>query len=270
MMSNNENQNNIKSNKRIIKNNTKIVQSTNKEKIIQKTRQIMAYNDQEYNQLPYEKALKLDKRSFCLYYFSLLKTKHNLIFSFIYDNDYNSRIIKVDLFFISFTIYYTVNAFFFNDDTMHKIYKDKGKYQIVYQLPQIIYSSMISAVLNTLLKLLALSESDILELKQNKNRKGLNKRNKELNDKLQIKFLLFFIVSFIFLLFFWYYISMFCAIYSNTQTHLIKDTIISFGLSMLYPFGICLLPAFFRIPALSNENNKRNCLYLVSKLLQMI
>ena len=270
MMTHNDNQYNINSNKRIIKNSTKKNQSTNKKEILQKTRQIMEYNAQEYNQLSYEKALKLDKRTFCEYYISLVKTKHDLIFSFYYNNDYNSRIIKIDLFFISFTIYYTVNALFFNDDTMHKIYEDKGKYHIIYQLPQIIYSTLTSAVLNILLKLLGLSESDILELKEKKKIIGLNKRNKELNSKLQIKFLLFFIVSFIFLLFFWYYISMFCAIYSNTQTHLIKDTLLSFTLSMIYPFGIYLLPALFRIPALSNENNKRNCLYKLSKILQMI
>ena len=33
--------------------------------------------------------------------------------------------IKIDLFFVSFVMNYTVNAFFFNDDTMHKIYEDK-------------------------------------------------------------------------------------------------------------------------------------------------
>ena len=63
---------------------------------------------------------------------------------------------------------------------------------------------------------------------------------------------------------------MFCAIYTNTQNHLIKDTLISFGLSLIYPFGIYLLPGFFRIPALSKRKNKRECLYKVSKIFQML
>ena len=42
------------------------------------------------------------------------------------------------------------------------------------------------------------------------------------------KFIIFFFISFIFLFFFWYYLACFCAIYKNTQLHLIKDTIISF------------------------------------------
>ena len=222
------------------------------------------------NELSYKLALKHDKRTYCGYYLSLIRTKHNLIFSFYYTNDYNSRIIKIDLFFISFVIYYTVNALFFIDDTMHKIYEDKGEYQFVYQLPQILYSSLISAILNALLKILALSEGDILELKKTKSKKNLKQKNNDLNSKLQIKFILYFIISTILILFFWYYISMFCAIYKNTQTHLIKDTLISFGLSMFYPFGIYLLPGIFRIPALSNEKNGRKCLYIISKLLQML
>jgi hypothetical protein len=37
----------------------------------------------------------------------------------------------MDLFFVGFTIYYTVNALFFNDSTMHKIYVDEGSYNFI-------------------------------------------------------------------------------------------------------------------------------------------
>ena len=63
-------------------------------------------------------------------------------------------------------------------------------------------------------------------------------------------------------------ISMFCIIYRNTQIHLLKDTLMSFGLSLLIPFGYYLLPGFFRIPALSNRKSKRQCLYKISKFIQ--
>ena len=153
---------------------------------------------------------------------------------------------------------------------MHKIYEDEGSFNFIYQLPQIIYSSLISAVLNVLLKLLALSEGNIIEYKKNKKKDELDKRTIDLKNKLNMKFFLYFITSFLFLLLFWYYLSMFCAIYRNTQYHLIKDTLISFGLSLIYPFGIYLLPVIFRIPALSNKKNKRECLYKMSLTFQML
>ena len=89
------------------KNNSKISQ-----KEIEKVKNIMQFTEDEMNSLSYELALENDKRSYCIYYISLLRTKHNIIFSFCNSNDYNSKIIKQDLFFVSFGIYYTVNALF--------------------------------------------------------------------------------------------------------------------------------------------------------------
>ena len=152
---------------------------------------------------------------------------------------------------------------------MHKIYEDKGSFNLYYQLPQIIYSSLISSVLNILLKVLSLSEGNILEFKKNKDKTNLDKRELELNNKLNNKFISYFIVSFAFLVFFWYYLSIFGAIYRKTQYHLIKDTLICFGLSLFYPFLIYLFPGFFRIPALSNPNQK-NFLYKISRIIQMV
>ena len=151
---------------------------------------------------------------------------------------------------------------------MHNIYINKGSFNLEYQIPIIIYSSLISMILNALLKLLALSNNDIIKFKQNKEKNDINKRGTDLEKKLRIKSIFYFIISFIFLLFFWYYISMFGVIYKNTQYHLLKDTLISFGLSMIYPFGIYLLPGIFRKPSLSN--NKRKYLYDFSKFLQML
>ena len=277
-MGNNLNLLNINNNNNIkIKNDksTKInaLQKNEKETII-KAKKIMIPYSQELNDMPYELALRFDDRTYLEYYCSLIRTKNDLIFSFFYNYDYNSKIVKIDLFFVSFVIYFTVNALFFNEDTMHKIYEDKGKYQFIYQLPQIIYSTLISIIFNTLLKFLAISESDILNLKNEKEKeekledKDLNEKEINLNKKLKIKMALYFIISTIFLLLFWYYISVFCVVYKNTQIHLIQDTLISFGLSFIYPFGIYLLPGLFRIPSLSNKKGNRKCLYIISKVIQ--
>ena len=153
---------------------------------------------------------------------------------------------------------------------MHQIYEDKGSFNFIYKIPLIIYSSLISIIFNILLKMLALSEELIIEFKKKKNKKDLETRMIALNKKLKIKFILYFILSSIFLLFFWYYISMFCSIYINTQIHLIKDTLISFALSLIYPFGINLIPGICRIPALSNPKNKREYLYKFSTYIQIL
>ena len=262
------NSNLINSNNILNKNNNRDKFQKKKNKI-KKIKNTMKLKDDEINVLTYDLAIHQDKRSYCEYYVSLLRTKHILIFSFCGVDDYNSKIIKMDLFFVGFTIYYTINALFYTDDIMHKIYEDKGSFDFIYQLPKNIYSSLISMVLNIILKNLALSNNAILTFKREKERKDIDKKGNNLEKILRLKFILYFIISFLFLLLFWYYISMFGAIYKNTQLHLLKDTLMSFGLSLFYPFIIYLLPGLLRIPALSDIKKNRKCLYKFSKILQI-
>ena len=256
--------------KKIKKIMEKETEDESRRKIIKfkKNKKKLEYIDEEINELSYGLAIKNDKRTYCQFYFSLLRTNHNLFFTFFNNNDYNSKIIKIDIFFINFITEYTINGLFFDDNTMHKIYETKGSFNLEYQLPKIIYSFLISSVINILLKTLALSNGAIINLKNDKSKDDIDQRRKKLENSLRIKFVVYFVLGFIFLIFFWYYISMFDAIYKNTQYHLLKDALISFGLSLIYPFFINLLPGFIRIHALSDPKKNRECLYNFSKVLQ--
>ena len=103
------------------------------------------------NSFEYEDALKIDKRSYIQYYISLLRTQHILLFTFLNFKDDNSQIIKIFIFFFSFAINYTISAMFYSDETMHKIYIDAGSFDFTYQLPQMVYSFIISSILQVLL-----------------------------------------------------------------------------------------------------------------------
>ena len=231
---------------------------------------LMKYNDDELNALSYDLAINHDKRTYCEFYGSLLKTQHSFISSFINNSDYNSKIIKIDLFFIGFAIEYAVNALFYDDDTMHKIYKSKGAFDLKTQTPIMLYSALISMILNAPLNFFGLSNDDIISFKQDKSKITFQRRAKYLMKKLSIKFILFFIIGFLLLVFLWYYTSMFCVIYKNTQIHLTYDTLSSFGLSLLFPFVIYLLPGIFRIPALSDTKHESKLLYDFSKVFQLL
>ena len=236
-----------------------------------KYKKILAYIDNELNSFSYEKALNFDKRTFIKYYLSLLKEKHLLVFSFYsHDKDYNSQVIKIFLFFFFFELYMVINTLFFNDDTMHKIYIDEGSFNFIYQISQIIYSSIISGVITSFIKYIALTEKYILDIKNEKNIKPLNSRIIEIKKVINIKYILFFSISFPLLLFFTYYISCFCGIYVNTQIHLIKDSVISFGLGLIYPFVLFLIPGIFRIYALNYKKKNKKYLYKFSQFVENI
>ena len=265
-LSNNFNSSDLSGNNFIKKEWIKELKSTKASKII-KTEKL---NDEELNNLDYEKALQKDKRTYLQYYYSLLKKKQLILFTFITKDDYNLLTIKISLFLFSFSLSFTINGFFFSDDTMHKIYEDYGAFNFLYHITQVIYSTLVCAVINIILKQLSLSEKNILKIKKQKDLAKSIEISKKIKKCINIKFLIFFILSLIFLLFFWYFISCFCIVYNNTQIILIKDTLISFGLSMIYPFGLNLLPGIFRIPALRAKNKDKKCLYTFSLIVALI
>ena len=248
----------------------KIINQNLKQQKIIETENIKKYSDEEKNILSYKLAIEYDKRSFFIYYVSLLKSKHNLINLFINKKDYNSKIIQFDLFFIGFTIYYAVNTSFYNDETIFKVYESNGIYTLKHQILNILYSSLISMVLNIFLKILSLSNDLILNYKIKGANKINNSEEKKLKKKLTIRFISYFILSFIFVLFSWYFVSIFGAIYKNNQYHLLKNTLLSFGLSLFYPFYIYLLCGIFRFISLSDPKKKRQCLYNFCKIIQKI
>ena len=229
---------------------------------------IFRKKDFELNCLNYELAILLDHRNYCGYYISLIKYNHPLFFSFGSYNDYNSKIIKIFLFFFSFCLDFVINALFFTDDTMHKIYEDKGEFNFLYQLPQILYSTLISRFIDSFIKNFALTQDIFIDLKQGKVKRRLENLNKKLIQKLKYKFTMFFISTFFILLFLWYYITCFCGIYVNTQIHLIKDTLISLLSSFFIPFILFLLPGIFRISSLSAKKPLHKLLYKFSVFLE--
>ena len=234
------------------------------EKVKEKTK--VNYNEYELNSLTYKLALKYDKRTFFQYYFSLLKINHLLLLSFYPYFDYNSKVIKISLFFISFSLYFAINTLFFTDSTMHMIYIDRGIFNIIYQIPSILYSSLISGVINYMLKYLSLTQKSLLQLKGEKLAKI--SPSKSIIKCLNIKFIIFYVLSFLLLFIFWYYISCFCAVYYNTQILLIEDTLISFALSFIYPIFIYIIPSILRFYSLNSEKKEKEHIYKISKILQ--
>ena len=258
---------NIKNNI-IIANKNKLIEDIPfpKKNSLNKSKEYLS--DYELNKLQYKEAIKYDKRTYFQYYWSLLKKGNLFLFSFIPNKDYNSMVIKICLFFFSFGLYYTVNALFFTDSTMNKIYEDNGKYDFIYQIPKIIYSNLICTVINLIVRILSLSEKDILKMKKIVINELLMQKVKKIRQCLIIRFIIYYIISFFLLFIFWFYISCFCAVYKNTQLHLIKNTLISFSLSLIYPFGYYLIPGIFRLPALRNRN--KECIYKISLILQLL
>ena len=224
------------------------------------------YSDYELNELEYERAIKLDKRTLCQLYCAILKREHLIIFTFFNCDDYNLLSVKVSRCIFLMVGDMALNVFFFSDDSMHKLFLTYGKYDFIQQIPQITYSTIISQIIEVFLCYLSLTDTYIYLLKKN-----LVKRNirsiKSIIKYIRIKLVMYFIFLFIFFSIYWYIISVFCGVYRNTQIAFIKDSIISFTIGLIYPFVLYFISASLRICSLRSSKKDCKCLYNFSYII---
>ena len=220
----------------------------------------------ELNELEYEEAIHFDQRSFIKIYCDKLSREHIIIFTFFVCNDYNITYIKYSRFIFLFATDMAINVFFYSDETMHKIFLNYGKYNFIQQIPQIIYTTIISQLLEVFLCYLSLTDKNMYQIKKMTHIINKNMIRKIL-DCIKIKVAIFYVFTFIFLIFYWYTVTLFCAIYENTQISFIKDSLLSFLLGIIYPFIIYLIPSVLRTIALRNSKSNLKCIYKLSDII---
>ena len=258
-------QTNLKS-KNILKGNKDLIADLNEDQLIDMFKKIIKYTDSELNDFDYKKAIKNDERGYFKYYISLVRINHLLFYSFYPSFNYNSRIIAIYLFFYNFTVLFFVNSLFFNHTTMNK--NKEEKFDISYKVSKLLYSAVISGIINSLIRKIVLTDSLILKLKHKSNKENiLDNKNKAMKI-IKIRIIIFYVINLIILVFIWLYVATFCAVYKQTQIHLIKDTFISFSTSMIYPPIFYFIPGLFRMKALKEIKKDKEYMFKFSKFIQ--
>ena len=221
--------------------------------------------DEELNHLEYKYALEIDKRSFCLLYFSILTRQNTIIFSLSYcRNDFNLGILKFSLFIFQIILFTTISALFFTDNTLNNIYDKKNKFDVPFMIRQLGLTFIICFGVNILFKFLIRTHNKIVDIKEEK------ENLKDGIKCIRCKLIVYFIITLCILILGWFYISSFCLVYNNTQLILFKCVLYSLAATFVYPFIICLLPTSLIICALSDEKKDRKCIYEFGKVLSYI
>lgn len=155
-----------------------------------------------------------------------------------------------------------MNVFFFNDETINKLYLSYGKFDFFQQVPQIVFSTIVSNVIEVIICFLSLTDKHYYQIK------ALTKNDKkkifDIIKCVKRKLVIFFIFTFIFFLFYMYLITAFCAVYENTQLVFIKDSLLSFLLSQIYPFILYSICALLRLIAIKGKWCELKFLYIIS------
>ena len=239
----------------------------NKEKEDKKTKQLNLDNF-ELNNLDYEEACDLDKRSCCATYCSVLMREHLFLFTFFSWNDYNIFYIKIERFFIQLCTDMTMNGLFFIHETMHRKYTENEDFTFVQKLPQLLFTLIVGHIIEVILCYFSMTDTAYYEIKALPKTKESQEQILNIIDCVKKKLVSFYVFTFLLFLFYWYFISAFCAVYQNTQVIFLRDSGISFLISFIDPFVIYAFTCLLRAISLSVCCKKKLCcIYKLSDLI---
>ena len=259
------------SSRKFVFNIERYIDKENKTKNEEENNKRKHLDDFELNNLDYYDACELDKRTCCRTYWSVLMREHTALITFFACNDYNLFYIKIERFFILFCVDMTMSGLFFVHETMHRKYTQGEDFTFVQKLPQLLFTLIAAHIIEVILCFLSLTDTHIYEIK------GLSVDDKKNGQKImdilsciQRKLTTFIIFTFILFLFFWYFISAFCAVYQNTQKIYLRDSMISFAISLIDPFFIYCFTSLLRCISLKRICRKKccgRCLYKTSDII---
>ena len=224
-----------------------------------------AYTSEELREMNFEQALHNDNRNYFSIYIAILIEEHIILNTFFTDVYLELRAIKLSFLVFSLEINFFLNALFYTDEYISQTYHNNGVLDFFSSLPKSIYSFIVSIIVVNLLKMLSSSKKQLIKIINERKDKieYLERTDAELK-KLRKKLILYFIAVFILGIFFLYYVSAFCAVYSNSQKYWFFGCLESLAMDFSTPFLISIVLTTLRYLSLRKHIK---CLYSVSSFL---
>ena len=217
----------------------------------------------ELNNVPYNQAIRIDKRNFISIFISIFINEINLLNIMCQNHQYAHFSLIISIYLFEDLIDLAMNCFLYTDDVVSEKYHNKGKLNtftsISLSLMSNIFSSIIVYIITKLTNYYDLMDSIINDVKE-KNAYLWNMYR--LLKYIKIRLSMFYFLENIINIIMTCYLFIFCSIYHKTQISFITNYLIgvleSVGISVL----MTLIITSLRVLSLEYKSNQ---LYNVSK-----
>ena len=215
-------------------------------------------SNQTLHNYTFNEAIKYDGRNIFRIFYIYLLSKQIIFHTFFQKSPLELFTLRFSLFIFIFSSDLALNSLFYLNDNISKKYhyaKNLFLFAFSNNLTIIIYSTLVSYFLITIMTKLTHSSNSIRNIFRKEEEKMKSKKNYKINEKrkkeiyseiltifkkYKIKLFFLFFIQIILIIFFWYFVTAFCHVYSSTQSSWLLDTF----LSVLSRFFIELITAF--------------------------
>ena len=181
----------------------------------------------------------------------ILREQHIFLRSIFIKSKYELVSLNLCLFLFYIGLIFSLNAIFYFDSSISERYHNKGKVPIIENLLRSIYSYLISFILLKLVSFLKFYAPifDVFAL-EIKNANALGKYFIKGLHIVKRKLFIFFIAIIFFSLFFLYYLTLFCYIYTTIQMSWFIGAWVSLGISFAVTFIYAFIFSILKVIAL--------------------
>jgi hypothetical protein len=218
-------------------------------------------NENEYDDLPFQMALRIDNRTI-LYIFKIKITEKIKIL----DICINKRIKEILLseYFLYLLIDLTMNAMLYSDNIVSHKRHNNGKLDTIIVLLLSAFANILSSIIGYYLELLIGFEERIIDIKEIKKEIIFLRVFKMIMREMIIRVIIFFIFEILIIIFCTYYLFIFFTIYHKSQMSLLKNYLISLIESWALNILIAIFIVLFRKMGIYFKNKY---IYNISKYL---
>ena len=208
--------------------------------------------------------MKYDKRTLCEIFYICILNKENIVNILLFSTPLDILSLRICLFIFCYSSDLAFNTIFYSNESISEKYHYEGDSLLLFTLINNFLQTVLSSIVGLLLVNLFQhlidfrgSIEDIFKNEENKMRKNKNykvskKRKlkiieeiKKVTFSLKRKIILFILLEYLFMLFFYYFVTAFCEVYKKTQISWLYDFftgfIISFCVEILFAFLLTLI-----------------------------
>ena len=225
----------------------------------------LSYKDYEMNISSFNDALK-ENNSYLLIYWNLLKIRQLIIYTFFSKSRGILRSTKILIFILFFANNMAFTAFFFNDNIIKALYIYQGNINTYIHLSNIILSSFCSHIVYLITRYVFQNKRDIFTITNERNNEKRKVLALNAKRKTIIKLYILYGISAVIIIFCWYYVSAFCAVFKNSQKNYLINFFFGFFIYNLWPFFISIISTIMIKKSL---DYKFECLYKVNQILSL-
>ena len=210
------------------------------------------YLKPDLDDMEYDDAIKLDKRSFCEFFIAKLKTNQIFANTFYYKDNIRPFSIKILILLLDIDLYFTINGLFFSEEYITELYhleKEDGFFTFIPRsISRFFYTTIASVIIGIILDCIFIEEKKIKRILLREKEDVLQLRYEiALTSKsLHKRYKIFIFICFFIAIISWYYVSCFNNVYKTVKIEWIKSSIVIIIIMQIISLLVSLLESLLR------------------------